>query len=97
MVKHIVLWTLTEEAKKNIDAVADDLQTRFKALLGVVDGLQAIEIGRNYNGGNFDIVLYCEFATKEAQEKYQNHPAHLAIKKIVHSVVCGRECVDYEI
>lgn len=97
MVKHIVLWTLTEEAKKNIDAVADDLQTRFKALLGVVDGLQAIEIGRNYNGGNFDIVLYCEFATKEAQEKYQNHPAHLAVKKIVHLVVCGRECVDYEI
>ena len=97
MVKHIVLWTLTEEANKNIDAVADALQTRFKALLGVVDGLQAIEIGRNYNGGNFDIVLYCEFATKEAQEKYQNHPAHLAIKKIVHSVVCGRECVDYEI
>lgn len=97
MVKHIVLWTLTEEAKKNIDAVADDLQTRFKALLGVVDGLQAIEIGRNYNGGNFDIVLYCEFATKEAQKKYQNHPAHLAVKKIVHSVVCGRECIDYEI
>lgn len=97
MVKHIVLWTLTEEAKKKIGAVADDLQTRFKSLLGVVDGLQAIEIGRNYNGGNFDIVLYCEFATKEAQEKYQNHPAHLAVKKIVHSVVCGRECVDYEI
>ena len=97
MVKHIVLWTLPEEAKKKIDAVADDLQTRFKALLGVVDGLQAIEIGRNYNGGNFDIVLYCEFATKKAQEEYQNHPAHLAVKKIVHSVVCGRECVDYEI
>ena len=97
MVKHIVLWTLTEEAKKKIGAVADDLQTRFKSLLGVVDGLQTIEIGRNYNGGNFDIVLYCEFATKEAQEKYQSHPAHLAVKKIVHSVVCGRECVDYEI
>nr|WP_319487619.1 Dabb family protein [uncultured Caproiciproducens sp.] len=97
MVKHIVLWTLTEEAKKSIDTVAQNFQKQFKALLGVVDGLTAIEIGRNYNGGNFDLVLSCEFTTKEAQEKYQNHPAHLAVKKIVHSVVCGRDCVDYEI
>lgn len=97
MVKHIVLWTLTEEAKKNIDTVADDLQKRFKALLGVVDGLTGIEVGRNYNGGTFDLILYCEFTTKEAQDKYQNHPAHVAIKQIVHSHVCGRDCVDYEI
>lgn len=97
MVKHIVLWTLTEDAKKSINTVAEDLQKRFKALLGVVDGLNAIEVGRNYNGGNFDLILNCEFTTKEAQGKYQNHPAHLVIKKVVHSVVCDRNCVDYEI
>lgn len=97
MVKHIVLWSLKEEEKNNEEKIIADLQSRFKALLGVVDGLTAIEVGANYNGGKFDIVLYCEFTTKEAQDAYQTHPAHVAIKNDVHNLVFGRECVDYEI
>lgn len=97
MVKHIVLWKLTDEAKKDIEMITADLNKRFKALLGVVDGLTAIEVGQNYNGDKFDIMLYCEFTTREAQDKYQTHAAHVAIKEIVHPLVCGRECVDYEI
>lgn len=97
MVKHIVMWTLNDEAKKDIDNIALDLQKRFKALLGVVDGLKAIEVGKNYNGGKFDIVLFCDFNSKDAQNKYQTHPAHLAVKEVVHKLTCGRECVDCEI
>ncbi len=97
MIKHIVLWTLTEEAKKNSDQITVDLQKRFAALVGVVEGLTAIEVGRNYNGGKFDLALYCEFTTREAQEKYQSHPAHVAIKEVVHKLVCGRDSIDYEI
>jgi len=97
MIKHIVLWTLTDEAKKESNKIVADLNKRFTALLGVVDGLTAIEVGHNYNGGMFDLALYCEFTTKEAQDQYQTHPAHLAIKKTVHELVYGRECIDYEI
>ncbi len=97
MIKHIVLWTLTEDAKKDSDEIVTDLQNKFKALLGVVDGLTAIEVGHNYNGGKFDLVLYCEFTSKETQDKYQTHPAHVAIKEIVHTLTCGRDCIDYEI
>ena len=97
MIKHIVLWTLTDEAKKDSNKIVADLNKRFTALLGVVEGLTAIEVGHNYNGGTFDLALYCEFTTKEAQDQYQTHPAHLAIKKVVHELVYGRECIDYEI
>lgn len=98
MVKHIVLWTLKDDVKKDADKIIADLQQRFHALLGIVDGLTAIEVGRNYNqGSKFDLALYCEFTTKEAQAQYQTHPAHVAIKEIVHDLVYGRECVDYEI
>jgi hypothetical protein len=97
MIKHIVLWTLTDEAKKDGSKIITDLNKRFTALIGVVNGLTAIEVGQNYNGGRFDLALYCEFTTKDAQEKYQTHPAHLAIKETVHQLVCGRECIDYEI
>ncbi|NLJ31378.1 MAG: Dabb family protein [Clostridiales bacterium] len=97
MVKHIVMWTLKDEQKANAEKIAGELQGKFKSLLGVVEGLTAIEIGQNYNGGNYDIVLYCEFTNRETQDAYQNHPAHVAIKGRVHELTCARECVDYEI
>lgn len=96
MVKHIVLWTLKDEEKKDEDRIIAGFQKRFKALLGVVDGLTAIEVGKNYNGGDFDMVLNCEFTTKEAQDSYQTNPAHLAIATDVRKMVCNRVCVDYE-
>ncbi|MBD7911384.1 MULTISPECIES: Dabb family protein [Clostridium] len=98
MVKHIVLWKLNDEGKKDgATKVVTLLQGKFKALLGVVDGLKAIEVGENYNGGEYDMTLYCEFESKEAQDNYQTHPAHLEIKKVVHTFVDGRACVDYVI
>ena len=97
MVKHIVCWKLNEAGKAHQEALYADLSARFHALLGVVDVLTAIEVGQNYNGGEFDLVLLCEFTTREAEKAYQSHPAHLAIKEIVHQNVCGRAAVDYEL
>ena len=97
MVKHIVFWKLNEEAKKNNpQGLIEDLRGRFKALVGLVEGLSSIELGANYNGNEFDVALVCEFTSMEAEAAYQNHPAHLAIKERVHQAVCGRACVDYE-
>lgn len=96
MIKHIIFWKLKDEAKgENLQKNVDLLQGKFKALLGVVDGLEEIEVGINYNGGNFDITLYSVFSSKEAEVGYQSHSAHLAIKEIVHSLVCERVCIDY--
>ena len=97
MVKHIVCWKLKKEAKERQAALAADLGARIHALLGVVDGLTAIELGENYNGGEYDLALLCEFVSREAERAYQSHPAHLAIKAIVHENVCGRAAVDYEL
>lgn len=96
MVKHIVLWTLQEDKKADAAKIAADLEKRFKSLLGVVDGLTEIEVGQTFNGGTYDLVLNCTFTTRAAAEAYQTHPGHVAIKQIVHTLVCGRECVDYE-
>ena len=97
MVKHIVLWTLKEEEKGNIDAIAADLSQKFKALLGVVDGLTAIELGKDYKGNDYNLALYCEFTDRDAEAAYQTHPAHVAIKKIVGTLTCGRAAADYEV
>ncbi len=96
MVRHIVMWTLKPEQKENADKISEDLGKKFKALVGVVDGLNSVEFGKNDNGGRLDLVLNCVFTTREAAKAYQSHPAHVAIKNVVHTLVCARECVDYE-
>lgn len=97
MVKHIVLWTLNPEQKDNAEKIAAELGEKFSALVGKVEGLTAAEFGRNYNGGTYDLVLCCTLTSKEAEQAYQSHPAHVAIKNIVHTLVCARECVDFEL
>lgn len=97
MVKHIVFWQLKEEEAPRAAAIAGDLRALFQALLGVVEGLEAIELGENYNNGPYQLALYCAFSSRQAEQAYQTHPAHLAIKQIVHTLVCGRAAVDYEV
>lgn len=96
MVKHYVMWTLKPEKKAEAADIAAELNRKFKGLLGVVDGLTDIELGQNYNGGTFDLMLNCTFTTRGAAEAYQTHPAHVAIKKVIHTLVTARESVDYE-
>lgn len=96
MVRHIVMWTLNPEQKANADKITSDLSKKFKALVGVIDGLKEVEFGRNYNDSKLDLVLNCVFQSREAEKAYQTHPAHVAIKNVVHSLVCARECVDYD-
>lgn len=97
MVRHLVLWTLKPEQKEKAAEIAEDLSRKFHSLLGVVDGLKDIELGRNYNGGEYDLILNCTFSSKEAAQAYQTHPAHVAIKEVVHSLVCARISADYEL
>lgn len=97
MIKHLVLWTLNPDKKDKADEIAAELGAKFRALLGVVDGLESVELGRNYNGGVYDLVLNCTFSSKEAERAYQSHPGHLAIKQVVHGLVCARTSVDYEL
>lgn len=96
LVKHIVLWKLKEAQRSNAAGTAAGLRSRFKSLLGVVEGLTAIDVGVNYNGGEYDMCLIADFTDKAAQEAYQTHPEHLKIKKLVHEVVCARTAFDYE-
>lgn len=97
MIKHIVLWTLNPDQKGSAEKIVAELGEKFGALIGKVDGLTAAEFGRNYNGGSYDLVLCCTLTSKEAEQAYQTHPAHVAIKKLIQPLVCARECVDYEL
>ena len=93
MVKHIVLYTLKEGVDKK-EAVAI-IKAQLEPLVGVIPGLTYMEIRQAYNG--MDYALYSEFDSREALEKYADHPAHQAAKEHFWHFLDSRVCADYEV
>ena len=40
--------------------------------------------------------LVCTLDSREALDAYQCHPAHMAVKEYVHTVIAERVCCDFE-
>lgn len=95
MVKHIVMWTLSEPEKKSETAAI--MKQKLEALVGIVPGLLKLEVGENFTAGTYDVILYSEFESREALALYRDHPAHKECQKYVHSVICGRTAGDFEL
>ena len=94
MVKHIVLYTFKEGVDKE-KAVAI-IKEQLEPLVGVIPGLQHMEIRAAYQGG-MDYALYSEFESKEALAAYAQHPAHLAAKEHFWHFLNTRVAADYEV
>ena len=70
MVKHIIFFTLKDEADK--DAVIDAAQKALLPLVGIIPGLTKMEVTKCFVGPDF--VLYSELESKEALRLYADHP-----------------------
>ena len=57
-------------------------------------GLSSAQVGLGFNG--FDVGLVCTLDSREALDAYQCHPAHMAVKEYVHTVIAERVCCDFE-
>ena len=100
MIKHIVCWKLRNRTKpfnENSDAMA--IKAALEDLKGKIPGLLYLDVGFDFSRKDTagDIVLYCEFESKEALRAYQEHPAHVAVGTIVRPRTCERRMIDYEI
>jgi len=99
MIKHIVIWKLTNKTlplKECADALA--IKDALENLVGKIPGLLKAEVGFDYRAkeSSGDIVLYSEFASKEALENYQNHPEHVRVgREIVRPRTFDRKMIDY--
>lgn len=87
MIKHVVMYKLRDDCDK--DAAVEEIRQALEALVGVVPGLEVMQIRRTI-GGEFDYVLYSEFESQESYAGYKTHPAHLAVKPIVHGYITER-------
>jgi hypothetical protein len=99
MIKHIVMWKVRGD-----DAVARArnlarLKAEFESLRGRIPGLLHLEVGVDESRIDyaFDVVLYTEFASRQALLDYAEHPEHLRVRHSLGDMRMARHQVDYEI
>lgn len=97
MVKHIIIWELNDElsAEQRQEAKAR-IKNGLESLKGVIDGLTEISVKTELlptSAG--DLMLDSTFTDEAALAAYAVHPAHVAVKEYVATVVKSRRCADY--
>ena len=98
MLKHIVMWRVRATGERTQAQNAAEMKRALEALRGRIPGLVAIEVGINAIPGAdaSDVVLYSEFADRDALAAYQKHPEHERVAEFVKEVRVERRVVDYE-
>ena len=99
MFKHLVLWRFSPQiSSARPKVLISELNSRFRAMVGQVDGLLKAEVGQNLaSNSEYHMILYTVFTSRKAMEAYQKHPLHLAVKKEMETIVCDRLPMDYEV
>ena len=95
MVKHIVMFKLTEKTSQNIELATDSL----RSLENKIETLKFIEIGTDFleSDRSYDIVLTAHFENQEGLKTYSSHENHLPVVKIMRSLCSSSVVVDYEL
>jgi quinol monooxygenase YgiN len=93
MIRHIVLFKIKPEYHQEIPLIVEG----FYSMVGKVDGLVSLEAGRDILGSDrsYDVALVTAFRDREAFDAYQEHPAHMPIRKRMHEVRESSAACDY--
>ena len=110
MVKHIILWKLSEELsaeeKENVKAGIKEgleglgIKEGLEGLVGKVPGLLEckVNISGRLDSSNCDVMLDSTLESPEALKGYAVHPAHVAVANgKVRPYTVLRTCLDYEV
>lgn len=98
-IRHVVSWKLAAEDAAERQEHGTEVARRLNALQAEIPQILSITAGVNvaYPEANWDVTLVADFASLEALDEYQVHPAHLEVVGFVRSVVASRASVDFEI
>ena len=100
MIKHIVMWTLKDEAEGADKAEsAAEMKRQLSALPALIPCIRELEVGVGVFAASpaCDVVLYTVFASRADLDAYQAHPEHQKVVGFVKQVAASRSVVDYEI
>lgn len=97
MIKHIILWKLSDNFSEEEKAEARaEAKRRLEALNGKIDGMIELKvITDRLPSSNADMMLDSSFESEEALKNYQTNPLHVEAASYVRSVVQSRLCLDF--
>ena len=95
MIRHIVLFWLTDKSEENIRTTVEKLAS----MKGKIPGMLSLDAGADIAGSarSCDICLCETFDTKESLEIYRTHPVHLPVQAHMHAVMDHSASADYEV
>jgi len=99
MIKHIVMWKVRGDDEAARARNVELVKREFESLRGRVPGLLHLEVGVDESGIDYacDVVLYSEFASREALAAYAEHPEHLRVRRALGDLRSARHQVDYRV
>ena len=81
MLAHAVYFTLFDPSPRNLAAAVAacrELLAGHEGMLYFSAGTRGAEFARPVNDRDFDVALLTIFADKDAHDRYQTHPRHVA-------------------
>ncbi len=101
MIKHIVWWTLQEEAE-NASASENALKIKemAEALVNVIDEAISIEVSvkpQSTTTVEAQVILQSVHNSMEGLKAYSDHPEHQKLGAFIKKVATSRNAIDYEI
>jgi hypothetical protein len=93
------MWNVRGDTAEEKERCARNVKQRFESLVGQIPGLLHLEVGMDMSRSDYacDVVLYSEFADRDALAAYAEHPAHLRVREELRDVRTARHQVDYEV
>ncbi len=99
MIKHVVMFKLKDYVDgMNKTSIALKLKEILEGLKHDIHEIQKIEVGLNESSHEkaYDCILYSEFKSFDALEKYKTHPKHVEAGEFLVKVKQDVAVVDYE-
>jgi hypothetical protein len=96
MIRHIVLFSLREDAAKAATMAA--FKAAIEALPAQITDIRftaAVHLNANPDEA-YDLALVCEFATLGDLRHYAAHSLHVKAAQIIALLKTSRACVDYD-
>jgi hypothetical protein len=101
MIRHIVWWTLKDEAE-GATAAQNGLKIKalIEALRGKIDTLKSVEVSVKLAATttvDAQVVLHSTHDTVADLAAYNDHPEHQKIVGFIKKVVSSRQAIDFEV
>lgn len=95
MIQHIVLFRLNADVE---EVLISDLMANFQALPAAIPEIQHLEVVRDIVGRpvSCHFGLVSRFADREALQRYQGHPVHVAAFERTKAHLDHMLVLDYE-